>query len=175
MPSKYTFSPYSADWPVQFQQEAKRLYELLKEDILVIHHVGSTAIPGLAAKPIIDLLPIVSDIVAIETKTPQLEAAGYKAWGEAGIPGRRYFTKDTSGYRTHNIHIFEQDNPEVERHLAFCAYLRAHEQICKEYEMLKQKVYAEHPDDIMAYNAGKDAWIKALEPVAIAWYREQPQ
>jgi GrpB-like predicted nucleotidyltransferase (UPF0157 family) len=101
-----------------------------------------------------------------------MEEAGYKAWGEYGLPGRRYFTKDRNEYRTHNIHIYQADNPDVTRHLAFCAYLRNHEQARKEYEALKRKVYALHPANVADYNNGKDAWIKSLEKVALEWYQQ---
>lgn len=174
MPSRYTFTAYSPEWPRQFEQEAANLRTLLGEEIVAIYHVGSTAVPGLAAKSIIDLMPTVRDITRIDALTPTLEAAGYKAWGKYGLPGRRYFTKDRGEFRTHNIHIYEAANPEVERHVALCAYLRAHADVCQEYAALKRQTYAQHPADIMAYNNGKDAWIKALQPIAIAWYRQQP-
>ncbi|HRW05120.1 MAG TPA: GrpB family protein [Caldilineaceae bacterium] len=171
MPSLYTFTEYSPEWPAAFAAEAERLHGLLGDTVVTIHHVGSTSIPGLAAKPIIDLLPIVRNIEDVGALTPKLEQAGYRAWGEYGLPGRRYFTKDREEYRTHNIHIYEADNIEVDRHLAFCAYLRAHPERCREYETLKREVYARHPADIQAYNDGKNDWIKAIEVEALAWYR----
>jgi GrpB-like predicted nucleotidyltransferase (UPF0157 family) len=155
MRSLYTFTEYSPEWPLEFEQEAARLKRLLGDEIVVVHHIGSTSVPGLAAKPIIDLLPLLRDIVRLEELTPVLLAAGYKAWGEWGLPGRRYFTKDRGAYRTHNVHIFQVDAPDVERHLAFCAYLRGHEQARKAYEALKREVYALHPADVTAYNNGK--------------------
>jgi GrpB-like predicted nucleotidyltransferase (UPF0157 family) len=173
MPSQYTFTDYSPAWPAAFEQEATRLRLLLGDELVRVHHIGSTSVPGLAAKPIIDLLPLVRDIAAIDGLTPRLEHAGYQAWGEYGLAGRRYFTKDDGAYRTHNIHIYQVDDPERERHLAFCAYLRHHAQIRDEYAALKREVYAQHPDDIIAYNDGKNTWIKAVEAVALAWYRQQ--
>src|SRR5688572_26829142 len=102
MPSRYTFEPYSADWPRLFESEAERLRRLLGAELVAIHHIGSTAIPGLAAKPIIDLLPVVRQIDRVDALTPAFEAAGYRAWGEYGLSGRRYFTRDdVSGLRTH--------------------------------------------------------------------------
>ena len=172
MPSRYTFTEYSPDWPVEFNREAERLRRLLGDALVAVHHVGSTAVPGLAAKPILDLLPLVRDLAAIDERSGGMEAAGYRAWGEYGLPGRRYFTRDRGEHRTHNLHIYQADHPEVERHLAFCAYLKHHPPACREYEALKREVYARHPADIMAYNDGKNAWIKQLEPIAIAWYRQ---
>jgi GrpB-like predicted nucleotidyltransferase (UPF0157 family) len=173
MPSQYTFSEYSAEWPAAFAREAERLKRLLGRALVTVHHIGSTSVPGLAAKPIIDLLPLVRDINQVDRLTPRLQEAGYQAWGEYGLPGRRYFTKDRGRYRTHNIHIYAAGDPDVERHLAFCAYLRHHQPSRQAYEALKREVYARHPADIQAYNDGKNDWIKQLEPVALAWYRQQ--
>src|SRR5262245_48196142 len=94
MPSQYTFDDYSPTWPDEFNQEAERLKTLLGDRLTAVHHIGSTSVPGLAAKPIIDLLPLVRSIESIDSLTPRLEQAGYQAWGEYGLVGRRYFTKD---------------------------------------------------------------------------------
>jgi GrpB-like predicted nucleotidyltransferase (UPF0157 family) len=171
MPSRYTFSEYSPDWPREFEREAKRLRGLLNDELVDVHHVGSTSVPGLAAKPIIDLIPVVRDIAEVDARQTLLVQAGYKAWGELGIEGRRYLTRDCDGLRTHNVHVFAIGNPHIERHLAFCAYLRSHPMARDEYAALKRDVYAKHPADIEKYRDGKDAWIKALEPIAVEWYR----
>jgi GrpB-like predicted nucleotidyltransferase (UPF0157 family) len=171
VPSRYTFSEYSTDWPLEYARESQRLKALCGDELVAVHHIGSTSVPGLAAKPIIDLLPLVHSIARVDKRTPELQEAGYVAWGENGLPGRRFFTKDRDGYRTHNLHFYQADHPDVERHLAFCAYLRHHPQARLEYEALKRAVYARHPGDIAAYSDGKDAWIKQIEPVAVDWYR----
>jgi GrpB-like predicted nucleotidyltransferase (UPF0157 family) len=175
MPSRYTFTDYSPDWPLEFERESERLKPLLGDTLLTVHHIGSTSVPGLAAKPIIDLLPVVRDIASVDERTPRMEEAGYRAWGEYGLPGRRYFTRDRDEYRTHNIHIYQADNPDIERHLAFCAYLRSHASACREYEALKREVHEHHPADIAAYNDGKNAWIKRVEALALTWYRTTQQ
>ena len=171
MPSQYSFTDYSPEWPALFDQAAARLRLLIGDDLIEIHHIGSTSVPGLAAKPIIDVVPIVRDITRDTVFSAVLEQAGYKAWGEYGIPGRRYFTRDRDNVRMHNVHLFEHGNPQIERHLAFCAYLREHPEVRDEYAALKRVVYQQHPADIMAYNDGKDAWIKRWEQVAVEWYR----
>jgi GrpB-like predicted nucleotidyltransferase (UPF0157 family) len=173
IPCSYTFCEYSPEWPEEFAREAERLRQLLGDEMVVVHHFGSTSVPGLAAKAIIDMLPLVRDIRVIDDYTKKLEEAGYHAWGEYGLSGRRFFTRDDGEQRTHNIHFYQWDNPEVARHLAFCAYLRSHPQERAEYEALKRAVYARHPADIQAYNNGKNDWIKHLEPIALDWYRSQ--
>jgi GrpB-like predicted nucleotidyltransferase (UPF0157 family) len=171
MPSLYTFTDYSTDWPSAFETEAERLRALFGDELVAVHHIGSTSVPGLAAKPIIDLLPLVRSIAAVDDRTPLLRAAGYRDWGEYGLSGRRYFTRDRGEVRTHNVHIYQFDDPAVDRHLAFCAYLRHHEPARQEYEALKRVVYARYPADIEAYNDAKDSWIKRTEPLALEWYR----
>src|SRR5688572_27003496 len=173
MPSLYTFADYSPEWPLEFEREASRLQSLLGEELIAVHHIGSTSVPGLAAKPTLDLQPVVRDIARIDDCTPKLENAGYRAWGEYGIPGRRFVTKDCGEYRTHNIHIFQEGNPQIERHLAFCAYLRSNAKARDEYAALKREVYARHPADIEAYSDGKHDWIRRMEVVAREWYRQQ--
>ncbi len=171
MSSLYTFCEYSSDWPQEFEREAGRLRGFLNENVIEIYHIGSTSIPGMATKPVIDLLPVVASISTVDDQTPMLQNAGYKAWGEFGLPGRRFFSKDRNGYRIYNIHIYGENNPEIDRHLAFCAYLREHEDSRKEYETLKRAVFARYPANIDAYMDGKNDWIKRLEPIAIEWYQ----
>lgn len=167
----YTFAEASPDWPAAFAREAAVLRDLLGGELVAVHHVGSTAVPGLAAKPIIDLLPLVRSLTAVDARAPQFRAAGYLVRGEFGLPGRRYFTRDRDGFRTHNVHVYRYDDPGVERHLAFCAYLRHDEAARREYEAVKRAAYARHPADIEAYNAAKDAWVKQAERRAVEWYR----
>ncbi|MFT3766029.1 MAG: GrpB family protein [Minicystis sp.] len=173
MPSLYTFAEYSPEWPAAFEREAARIRAILGEEIVRVHHIGSTSVPGLAAKPIIDVLPLVRDIARIDGYTEAFRTAGYAAWGEYGLAGRRFFTKDEGAYRTHNVHIYQVDDPDADRHLAFPAYLRVHEDVRREYEALKREVYALHPADVGAYNDGKDAWIKRIQVIALEWYRRQ--
>ncbi|PSN11771.1 GrpB family protein [filamentous cyanobacterium CCT1] len=172
MRSRYTFTDYSPDWPLAFEQEAARLRELLGDDLVAIHHIGSTSVPGLAAKPIIDLLPVARSVLAIEAKTPQLEAAGYRYWGEYGLPGRRYFTRDQDGHRTRNIHIYGVGDPDIERHLAFRDYLRAHPAVRDQYAAIKRAAYVRYPADIDGYSDSKHDWIQTVEAQAVAWYQQ---
>jgi GrpB-like predicted nucleotidyltransferase (UPF0157 family)/ribosomal protein S18 acetylase RimI-like enzyme len=172
--SRYAFSDYSPDWPAQFAAEARRLRSLLGDEVVDIQHIGSTSVPGLAAKPVIDVMGLVRSIAILEQRTALLQQSGYRAWGEFGLPGRRYFTNDDQdGARTHNLHFYQAGDPETERHLAFCAYLRSDPTARAEYELVKRGVYAAHPADIAAYNDGKSEWIKRVEPIAIEWYRRR--
>jgi GrpB-like predicted nucleotidyltransferase (UPF0157 family) len=162
--------PYDPEWRSQFWQEAEVISLLLGDNLIVIHHIGSTSIPGIYAKPIIDILIEVQDIHQVDSQSVNLQTLGYEAMGELGISGRRYFRKhNAAGDRTHHVHIFQTKHSEVWRHLAFRDYLRSHPAIAQAYSELKQKLAQQHPHDIDAYMDGKDGWIKAIEAKASMW------
>lgn len=162
--------PYDPAWPGAFEVEAARISEALAGLAPRIHHIGSTAVPGLAAKPIVDLLLEVDDLGALEEHRRHLEGLGYEVMGEFGIPGRRFFRRvDGAGERTHHVHAFVPGDPGVVRHLAFRDYLRAHADAAREYGELKVKLARGHPNDIEAYMEGKDAFVKEYETKALAW------
>ena len=151
-------------WRQLFQQEAEQLTAVLGSSVAAVHHIGSTAIPTIYAKPVLDLLLVVQDLAALDTKQPRMEALGYEALGEFGIPGRRYFRRDNlSGERTHQVHVFENDSPQIKRHLAFRDYLINRPETAQEYSDLKRELAAKHPEDIEAYMDGKDEFIKKID------------
>jgi len=161
-------------WRDEFKAEARRITRALGDLVIHLHHIGSTAIPGIFAKPIIDFLMEVDDIVELDDRSLVMEELGYEPMGEFGIPGRRYFRKNNaSGVRTHHVHAFEADSTEVERHLAFRDYMMAHPEEAQAYSDLKRKLAQEYPDDIEAYMDGKDPFIKEYEAKAIAWRTSQ--
>jgi len=162
--------PYSSAWVGLFEQEAALLRGVFGDELVVIHHIGSTSVPGLQAKPIIDMLPLVRQIERVDGFNDAMRDLGYEAMGELGIPGRRYFRKGGDD-RTHQAHVFQRDDPNVERHLAFRDYLRAHSAVAVEYGILKARLAQQFPQDIYGYMDGKDAFIKAAEREAVLWYR----
>jgi GrpB-like predicted nucleotidyltransferase (UPF0157 family) len=165
---------YDERWPEMFQQEAERLRAVFGPLLVDIHHIGSTSVPGLQAKPIIDMMPLVRDITQVDQLNEQMAALGYEAMGECGIPGRRYFRKGGNEHRTHHVHAFQADHPEtVDRHLAFRDYLRAHPDTAREYGELKARLAQQFPDDIYGYMEGKDSFVKEVERKALEWYRDQ--
>ena len=108
------------------------------EVAVATHHVGSTAIPSIFATPIIDILAAVTDVHALDERAERVAALGYEVMGEFGIPGRRFFRKDNvEGIRAHHIHAFAAGSPEIDRHLAFCEFLRAHRADAARYDRLK--------------------------------------
>ena len=162
---------YNPIWSGLYEQDAERIKKVLGGLLLEIHHIGSTSVNGLKAKPIIDIMPVVKDIVAVDLYNGGFGSLGYEGLGEFGIPGRRYFRKGGE-HRTHQIHIFEQSNRmDIERHLAVRDYLRTHPVAANEYGALKSELAMKYPDDIEGYCDGKDAFVKRMEQEALAWYR----
>lgn len=162
-------APYDPAWPLQAQALSRQL-EVLGPVLTAVHHIGSTSVPGLAAKPIIDLLPVVTDLAALDQARDRIEALGYAWLGELGIAGRRYCSlTDAAGIRRAQLHFFAADSPEFARHLAFRDYLRAHAAVARAYEAEKRRAAALHPRDVHAYTDEKSAWIRATEGAALAW------
>jgi len=140
-------------------------------NLLAIHHIGSTSIPEIHAKPVIDILAVVADLAVVDQQTTAMEGLGYERMGEFGIEGRRYFRRDNSaGQRTHQLHTFERDSPHVRRHLAFRDFLRAHPMFAEQYGALKRKLAQAHPHDMEAYMDGKDGFIEQMEARALEWF-----
>lgn len=131
--------PYDARWPSLFELEACTLRRVLGEALLALHHVGSTAIPGLVAKPTIDILAEARCLDDIDNNTNAMTSRGYEARGAYGIEGRRYFSKaagDPSGVGFH-VHVFVRGSPYVDRHIRFRDYLIAMPEAANEYATLK--------------------------------------
>jgi len=167
---RVTVVPYDARWPQGFGAASAEVAAALGANLLQIHHIGSTAIPGMCAKPVIDMLAVVADVGAIDARDAQMRALGYESMGEFGIAGRRYLRRDNSaGERTHQVHAFQRGSPHVRRHLAFRDFMRAHAEPAEQYAALKRRLADAHPNDIEAYMDGKDGFIKEMEARALAW------
>lgn len=162
--------PYDPLWPRKFEYAASEIAIALGPCLLAIHHIGSTSINGIHAKPVIDMLAVVNDLPAVDQRTVAIEQFGYEVMGEFGIEGRRYFRRDDStGRRTHQIHAFAEGSPHVKRHLAFRDFMCSHPVIADQYGELKLKLAEAHPHDMEAYMDGKDGFIKGIERRALEW------
>jgi len=161
--------PYDPAWPAVFEAEAVRIVDLFGANAVKIHHIGSTAIPGLMAKPTIDLLFVVEDIEAVDALEPGMKAMGYRPKGENGIPGRRYFQKLAGEEHLFHVHAFEVGHPEIRRHLNFRDYLRAHPDVALAYQDLKLSLAEQFPYEPEAYNQGKTDFIRDVDQCAVSW------
>ncbi len=160
---------HNPNWHRAFQDESAQIAAALG-GIITIEHIGSTAIPTIYAKPIIDILVSVADIAKVDDRNASMQALGYEVMGEYGIAGRRYFRKDNElGIRTHHVHVFALGSAHINRHLAFRDYMRVHPIEAQQYSNLKQQLAKQYPDDIEGYIDGKDEFIKAIDQKAIVW------
>ena len=158
--------PHNSDWPARFEREAGLLSSALGNTVIAIHHIGSTAIPGIVAKPVIDILLVLTDLDILDEYTMQFGELGYTALGEYGIPGRRFFIKG-SGERSHHIHAFAEDSPHIARHLRFRDYLLSHPSIAKEYEALKLDLAVKFAEEPEQYAEAKTDFIREIERMAM--------
>ncbi|KZL26009.1 GrpB family protein [Pseudovibrio sp. WM33] len=164
--------PHDPKWKNDFCHEASLIKEGLGRIDIELHHIGSTSVEGILAKPIIDLLGVVSDVHALDTKSDVFEGLGYEIMGAYGIDGRRYFRKmDGAGKRTHHLHIYETGSPHIERHLAFRDYLIAHPSKAAEYSNLKAMLTSADTVTWDSYLDGKEPFILATEQEALEWFR----
>ncbi len=166
-PRQVRVVPHDPAWKERFEAEAAALRSALGDEALAVHHIGSTSVPGLRAKPTIDVLIEVREIGKLDGLEARMAERGYEAWGEYGIPGRRFFTKNRGPERLSNVHAFETGSPEVERHLAFRDYLREHPETAHAYGDLKKNLAEKFPTDMEAYMDGKDSFIKETERIAL--------
>lgn len=153
---------YNPIWKQKFKEESDKIKKIFEEIFVDIHHIGSTTIPTIKAKPIIDILVEVEDINKVDRYNKQMVKLGYVALGEYGIPKRRFFQKGGNN-RTHHVHIFQTGNTEIKRHIDFRDYLISHPADAKKYSLLKEKLAKKYRYDIDKYQEGKDSFIKKID------------
>jgi len=152
--------PHSEQWHQLFTEEKTRLLQAVGDYVIAIEHVGSTAICGISAKPIIDIAVSVERFADGEKCVEPLENIGYEYRGEHGIAGRFYFVKGEP--RTHHLHMVLETSDFWRSHLLFRDYLRENPATAKEYEELKLKLAREYLDDRDAYLRGKSDFIENI-------------
>jgi len=152
--------PYAPEWKDYFEREKAALRQVLGGQILDIQHVGSTAIPGMPAKPIIDIAIAVHDFEEARVNIPLIESLGYEYKGEFGIPHRHYFVKGEP--RLFHIHMSEITSVEWRNTLLFRDYLRQHQDAAQEYARLKQQLALKYPHDREAYLEGKTEFVEKV-------------
>jgi GrpB-like predicted nucleotidyltransferase (UPF0157 family) len=162
--------PHTPRWAQLYARERARLAAALGAHVLDIQHVGSTAIPGILAKPILDLAVAVASFEAATVCIAPLEALGYAYRGENGIPRRHYFVLRAPDGETTlvHVHMLEIGSAEWENHLLFRDYLRSHPQEAQAYQALKQQLTAQLRHDRAAYTEGKAAFIARILELARA-------
>ena len=156
-------TPYDGRWAQDFAEIASEIREALGELALDIQHVGSTSVPGLSAKPIIDIDVVIRDGSMLDAVVLALEGIGYFHEGNLGIPGREAFGYEGKAHlQRHHLYVCPQDSPELKRHTAFRDYLRAHPDAAREYSRIKEEGAALYPNDIERYIGHKSPFIEGI-------------
>jgi len=157
-------SPYRKEWPKIYKEEEKLLREAAGSFVIDIQHVGSTSVPGLVSKPIIDIAVAVKDLKEGEKCIAPITNLGYEYKLDKVTDStiHHYFSKGGYYNRTHHIHLEEWKSKIWYNHILFRDYLRMHNDIMNEYAELKIKLAEKFPFDRVSYRAGKD---KFIEPI----------
>ncbi|MEN6410302.1 MAG: GrpB family protein [Anaerolineaceae bacterium] len=162
MRGEIVVADYDPAWARAFAEEKQRIQTAIGETLTGIEHVGSTAVPGLAAKPVIDLLVGIRSLADAPRCVAPLAALGYRYIPEyeADLPERRYFQRQNAeGEHTHHIHMVEPGSEFWRRHLLFRDYLRAHPETAVEYAALKRALAAQYRSDRAGYTDAKSDFI----------------
>ncbi|MGB2799389.1 MAG: GrpB family protein [Dehalococcoidia bacterium] len=155
---------YDPQWPVLYEEEKGRILGVIGHKIVSIEHIGSTAVRGLAAKPIIDIMIAVRSLADADKCIEPLQDIGYEYVREfeVEIPARRFFRKGPPEARTHHIHMIELTSEFCERHLMFRDYLRTHPEAAQQYYKLKKELAARYGSDREAYAEAKTPFIESI-------------
>ena len=162
-------SAYQKNWPLAFEKEALLLKYALAVGLSDIYHIGSTSVPGMVAKPVIDILVEADDLDLIDDRQEKMTKRGYKSLGEYGIKGRRYFKKafhkeDGVGY---HIHLFQRGASSIRRHLAFRDLLIDYPNVAEEYAEIKRSLANTNGVLVPDYQSRKSSWIEQVTDLAL--------
>ena len=170
MSQHITVVDYNPLWAKKYEEESVLMKDILADNCIAIYHIGSTSVPGLAAKPIIDLMVAVRSLEKVDCVAEAFSKIGYEYLGEFGIEGRRYLRKG-GDERTHQIYIFQMNDwNNIGRHLAFRNYMRTHEKERMEYAKLKTELAQKFPYDIDGYCDGKEHFVREIEKLALSQF-----
>lgn len=161
-------SPPDPTWPEQAEVEIRRWFASV-DGLVTVHHIGSTSVRGLPAKPVLDLMPVFRDATARDSARDAIEALGYDWLGAYGLEGRVYARLDdpATGCRQVQAHSYVQGHPDIRRHLAFRDALRDNAALRAGYASIKGACAARHPDGGPDYGTCKSAWIDKVESRAL--------
>jgi putative glutamine amidotransferase len=164
----YSISPYDPSWPAGFEREAERVRRALGDQLVRIDHVGSTSVPGLAAKPVVDIQASVRSMVPRTRYVEPLRALGYRWALDPWSDEHEFFSREEDGERAFQVHVCLAGSDWERRHLAFRDWLREHPDDAAAYERLKRDLAERHPRDIFTYVDAKTPFIREIEERALA-------
>lgn len=158
---------YNFNWPILYEEEKQRLLDAIGEDVLDIQHIGSTSVPGLAAKPIIDMVASLRHFPPSASLISALEELGYHYQGELGVPGRHFFRRGSP--RSHHLHLVEPNSEVWQKQVLFRDFLRVHPESAQRYDTLKRELAVQYRCDRTAYVNAKAPLIAELIAAANEW------
>ena len=159
---------YRPEWLVLFEHEKAAIMERCQPWVMEVHHVGSTSVPGLAAKPLLDIMPVVANPDDAGGAVEPMTTLGYLYRGDNGLPGRFYFDKIVEGRTVVHTHMYPQKHCDVRKLMAFRDHLRTHQEAALAYERLKRELASKYRDDRETYTDAKGAFIRDITAVALA-------
>ena len=166
---------YDNNWVTLFEIEKELLAKVFKNNIIRIEHFGSTSIPGLPAKPIIDIMILVHDINKVEKHDSEMKTFGYTARGENGMTGRRYFVKykDDMMNHSHHVHIYQENgNPFINEAFIFRDYLRVNQEALEKYATVKKELSKQFYNEPLSYTEGKHDCVMEILEEAKCYFRK---
>jgi GrpB-like predicted nucleotidyltransferase (UPF0157 family) len=154
--------PYDPAWPALFKQEASQILAACAPWLVAIEHIGSTAVPHLSAKPILDLMPGLARVEDGSHLVEPMKRLGYEYFGEHGISGRHYFVLRRGSCEILHVHMFQVGSREWQRHLLFRDHLRSHPEVARRYADLKCDLVPRHRNERAAYTDGKAEFVQSV-------------
>ncbi|MDP4086547.1 MAG: GrpB family protein [Bacillota bacterium] len=168
---KVRLSDFNENWAHMYQVETQLLKAIFGDEIIRFEHFGSTSVHGMKAKPVIDMMCIVKNIRKIDKFNEKMSSLGYDVAGEWGIEGRRLFRKGGEN-RSHHIHFYQFDNPQIKRHLIFRDYLRSHPEEVVRYSNFKEEL-TKRFENTRDYSPAKKSFVKEMEQRALGWSEKE--
>ena len=166
----FTLQEYDPAWVDEYNKRAEIIKKVFGDELVEVQHIGSTSVPGMTAKPQIDILAVVKDFSKIESFYPAMNEAGFTPRGKGLNIGDEYFTEDApGGKRIAGVHVYPYGDAARDRYLNFRDYLRSHKEERDLYSSTKKAVYGEHSGNYFDYVRGKDAVIVEIKQRAETW------
>jgi GrpB-like predicted nucleotidyltransferase (UPF0157 family) len=170
---------YDNSWPTRFEAEASKLSRVFQHSVVGIHHIGTRAVPGLTAKPTIDLLIELKVGTPVPDYYPDMRQLGYESRGECldaaipGTPGRYYFPKFFDSQHVIHVHVCHEGHSQIKELLGLRDYLRTHASEAKAHGIQKARLAVKFTHNNIAYMQGKDSLVKGLIERAMKWKAQQ--
>ncbi|QQS21340.1 MAG: GrpB family protein [Candidatus Moraniibacteriota bacterium] len=157
---KYQVVHSDPEWQKYFESEKRVLSGIFGKAALSLEHIGGTSVPGLSAKPIVDILVTLSSLDSLSEFRTLLSCSGYRSLGSYGMPESELFIRESDGLRKVNLHIFPDNHPHVREMILLRDFFRSHPQSAQEYSILKRTLAAKYPNDSSSYRREKDLWMR---------------